>query len=150
MVELPQALLKTDLLEDIPNIAAQALENSERVPALKDVIGEYLIPLVLRNIGCSDAGVDKTAQTTLVHLIQRDYVTQTQAEIKICPSILALTKMESQHQLDVNTGAIMPKMNFSNYRLQKNALPKEETFVDYATRQFGCVPFLFVQVLQPF
>ncbi|CAH1124904.1 unnamed protein product [Ceutorhynchus assimilis] len=102
-----EALLKTDLLEDIPNIAAQALENSERVPALKDVIGEYLIPLVLRNIGCSDAGVDKTAQTTLVQLIQRGYVTQTQAEIKICPSILALTKMESQHQLDVNTGAIM-------------------------------------------
>ncbi|XP_066256538.1 serine/threonine-protein phosphatase 4 regulatory subunit 1-like isoform X4 [Euwallacea similis] len=99
-----EAPLKSELLKVIPDIAAQAIENSQRVEALKDVLGEYLLPLVLRNLGCSDTGYDKIAQATLVQLLQRGYVTRVQAEIKICPSILALTNMENQ--MDVNTSAV--------------------------------------------
>ncbi|XP_066148507.1 serine/threonine-protein phosphatase 4 regulatory subunit 1-like isoform X4 [Euwallacea fornicatus] len=98
------APLKSELLKVIPDIAAQAIENSQRVEALKDVLGEYLLPLVLRNLGCSDTGYHKIAQATLVQLLQRGYVTRVQAEIKICPSILALTSMENQ--MDVNTSAV--------------------------------------------
>lgn len=77
-------------------MAARAVENTPRVEALKDVIGDYLIPLVLKHLGSSDNVLDKKAQDVLIQLLQRGYVSQFQAEVKICPSVLALTKMEGQ------------------------------------------------------
>ncbi|XP_076263074.1 serine/threonine-protein phosphatase 4 regulatory subunit 1-like isoform X2 [Rhynchophorus ferrugineus] len=82
------------LLKNIPEIAAKAIENSDRVPALRDVIGEYLLPLVVRNITGSCRGID-AASYTVLELIKRGFVSRFQAEIKICPSILALTKKEN-------------------------------------------------------
>lgn len=82
------------LLKNIPDIAAKAIENSDRVPALRDVIGEYLLPLVVRNITGSCRGID-AATYTVLELIKRGFVSKFEAEIKICPSILALTKKEN-------------------------------------------------------
>lgn len=87
---------KGDVLDIIPNVAARAVENTPRVEALRDVIGDYLIPLVLKHLGSSDTVLDKKAQDVLVQLLQRGFVSQFQAEVKICPSVLALTKMEGQ------------------------------------------------------
>lgn len=93
--------LQENFLEKIPSIAAEALANSERVAALKDVIGDYLLPVVVRNLGWSETGINLTAKAVLVEMMERGYVTQFQAEVKVCPAILAL-----QNQLEVNTSAI--------------------------------------------
>ncbi|XP_018571086.1 serine/threonine-protein phosphatase 4 regulatory subunit 1 isoform X2 [Anoplophora glabripennis] len=97
-------MLRADLLEQIPHIAAQAMECSTRVSALQDVVSEYLIPLVVRNLGSTDTAVDRAAHATLIRLIEEDYITKQQAEIRVCPSILALSKVESI--ADINTGAV--------------------------------------------
>lgn len=91
-------------------MAARAVENTPRVEALRDVIGDYLIPLVLKHLGSSDTVLDKKAQDVLVQLLQRGFVSQFQAEVKICPSVLALTKMEGQ--VDILPSAVRVSVLF--------------------------------------
>lgn len=104
IIFLADLMLRADLLEQIPHIAAQAVESATRVSALKNVVSEYLIPLVVRNLGSTDTAVDRAAHATLIHLIEEDFITKQQAEIQVCPSILALSKVESI--ADINTGAV--------------------------------------------
>ncbi|KAJ8940759.1 hypothetical protein NQ318_009671 [Aromia moschata] len=99
-----KSMLRADLLEQIPHIAAQAIECSSKVSVLKNIVSEYLIPFVVRNLGSSDTAVDKAAHATLIHLIEQGFITKQQAEIQVCPSILALSKVESV--ADINTGAV--------------------------------------------
>ncbi|CAG9816036.1 unnamed protein product [Phaedon cochleariae] len=99
-----ESMLIADLLEQIPHVAVQAAECSFRVSALKNVVSEYLTPLVVRNLGCNDAAVNKAARDALIQLIEQGYINKQQAEIQVCPSILALSKVETS--LDINTGAI--------------------------------------------
>ncbi|XP_030754090.1 serine/threonine-protein phosphatase 4 regulatory subunit 1-like isoform X2 [Sitophilus oryzae] len=72
-------------LQQTPDIAQKAIENSERVAALKDIIGEYLIPFVVRSFN-----QETCARLALIKLINGGYVSKLEAEIKICPTILAL------------------------------------------------------------
>lgn len=101
-----ESILRADLLEQIPHIAAQAVESSSRVSALKNVVGEYLIPLVVRNLGYSDNAVDKAAHATLIHLVEQGFISKQQAEIQVCPSILALSKVTTAADVQTQTGAI--------------------------------------------
>ncbi|XP_060521123.1 serine/threonine-protein phosphatase 4 regulatory subunit 1-like isoform X3 [Cylas formicarius] len=96
---------KAEVLELIPDVAAQAIESSARVSALKDVVGEYLIPIVVRNLGSCETNVDKAAQTALVQMIKRGHISQLQVEIQVCPAILALSKLDDEQ--DVDTGAVV-------------------------------------------
>jgi hypothetical protein len=97
-------MVRADLLEQIPHMASQALKYSNRVESLKTIISEYLLPLVVRNLGCSDNAVDKAAHATLIHLLEQGLITKPQAEIQVCPAILALSNEEQS--ADINTGAI--------------------------------------------
>ncbi|CAH1106535.1 unnamed protein product [Psylliodes chrysocephalus] len=99
-----EPILRADLLEEIPHIAAQAIECSTRVSAFKNVVSDYLIPLVVRSLGCSENTL--IAHSTLINLIKQGFITKLQAEIQVCPAILALTKLETATAVDVNTGAI--------------------------------------------
>ncbi|KAJ3665913.1 hypothetical protein Zmor_001377 [Zophobas morio] len=105
-----EAMVRADLLEQIPHIASQAVKYSNRVELLKSITSEYLLPLVVRNLGCSENAVDKAAHTTLIHLLEQGLITKPQAEIQVCPAILALSNEEQS--ADINTGAItlMSKM----------------------------------------
>lgn len=96
-----ESILRAELLEQIPHIAAQALECSTRVSAFKNVVGDYLIPLLVRNLGCYENTV---ITSTLIQLIEQGFISKLQAEIQICPTVLALTK--SQTAVDVNITAI--------------------------------------------
>ncbi|CAH1973182.1 unnamed protein product [Acanthoscelides obtectus] len=95
-----ESILRADLLEQIPDLAAAAVESN----VLKDVVSEYLIPLVARSVGLPDNAVDRAAQAALFQLIEAGYVSKFDAEIKICPSILALSNLDSTP--DANTKAI--------------------------------------------
>lgn len=99
-----EATVRSDLLEQIPHMASQALKYSRRVEGLKNIMGEYLLPLVVRNLGYSDNAVDKAAHTTLIHLMEQGLVTKTQAEIQVCPAILALSNEDQT--ADINTAGI--------------------------------------------
>lgn len=85
-------------------MASQAMKHSNRVEALKNVIGEYLLPLVVRNLGMWVDPVDKAARKTLIHLLEQGLITKPQAEIQVCPAILALSHEEEV--TDIITGAI--------------------------------------------
>ncbi|KAJ8922296.1 hypothetical protein NQ315_004236 [Exocentrus adspersus] len=104
LISVPDLMLRVDLLELIPYIAAQAVKCSTRVDALKNVVSEYLIPLVVRNLVSTDTAVDRAAHATLIHLIEKGFITKQQAEIQVCPSILALSKVEASSDI---TGAVM-------------------------------------------
>nr|CAI5850875.1 unnamed protein product [Callosobruchus analis] len=95
--EASKSILRADLLEQIPHIAAAAVESN----VLRDVVSEYLIPLVVRSLGLADNAVDRAAQAALFQLLEAGYVSKFDAEIKICPSILALGNSP-----DTNTRAI--------------------------------------------
>lgn len=76
---------------------------------LQSVVSDILIPLVVRNLGCTDATVDKAAHaahSALVHLIEQGFISKPQIEIQVCPSILALSKGETPDDIYANTGAI--------------------------------------------
>lgn len=64
------------------------------------------MPLVVRNLGCTDTTVDKAAQSALIQLIEQGFISKPQIEIQVCPSILALSKGETPDDINANTGAI--------------------------------------------
>lgn len=73
---------------------------------LQSVVSDILIPLVVRNLGYNDATIDKAAQSALIQLIEQGFISKLQIEIQVCPSILALSKCETQNALHANIGAI--------------------------------------------
>lgn len=97
-------MVRFDLLDQIPHMASEALKYSHRVDALKNITSEYLLPLVVRSLGFSDSAVDKIAHSTLIRLLEQGLITKPQAEIQVCPAILALSNDEQC--TDINTGAI--------------------------------------------
>ncbi|XP_044269885.1 serine/threonine-protein phosphatase 4 regulatory subunit 1-like isoform X2 [Tribolium madens] len=102
--EKDETMVRADLLDQVPHMASQALKYSNRVEVLKNVTGDYLIPLVVRNLGSTENAVDKAAHTTLIHLLEQGLITKPQAEIQVCPAILALSHEEQI--AEINTGAI--------------------------------------------
>lgn len=69
-------------------------------------MSEILIPLVVRNIGANDRAVDRPTQAALVQLIEQGFISKPQIEIQVCPSILALSKGETEQDVNANAGAI--------------------------------------------
>lgn len=89
-------------LESILDAELQdAIRNS-----LQSVVSDVLIPLVVRNLECTDATVDRAAHVALIQLIEQGFISKTQIEIQVCPSILALSKGETADDIKANTGAI--------------------------------------------
>lgn len=69
-------------------------------------MNDILVPLVVRNLGCSDRTVDRAAHAALIQIIEEGFITKPQIEIQVCPSILALSKGETVEDINANTGAI--------------------------------------------
>lgn len=103
-------MVRSDLLEQIPNLAAQAFECSVRLPALNNIISNYLLPLVVRNLGAYDTHICDTAHATLFRLLEKAFITKEQAEKQVCPAILALSKVDSVK--DLNGRVITVSYNF--------------------------------------
>lgn len=97
-------MVRTDLLEQVPTLATQAIECSNRLPALANVVSEHLLPLVVHNLGTSDSQVRTTAHSTLFFLLEQAFVTREQAELQVCPTVLGMSKVENM--MDLNTSAI--------------------------------------------
>ncbi|XP_072393509.1 serine/threonine-protein phosphatase 4 regulatory subunit 1-like isoform X1 [Diabrotica undecimpunctata] len=97
-----ESILRVELLEQIPHIAAQAIACSSEVPAFKNIVSDHIIPFVVRSLGCSENTL--VTHSTLIQLIEQGFISKLQAEIQVCPTILALTKLETT--TDVNTSAI--------------------------------------------
>lgn len=93
-------MVRTDLLEEVPNLVTEALEWSFRLPALNSIVSEYLLPLVVQNLGNTDA-----ARSALFHLLEQELITKQQAEELVCPTILAL--LNTDGLADSNTGIVM-------------------------------------------
>lgn len=96
--------VRTDLLEQIPALAVRITECSPKYPQLATVISQYLIPIIVRNLGKSDGQVRNAAHSALFTLLEQGLLTKEEAEITVCPTILAMSKMESI--IDLNTSAI--------------------------------------------
>lgn len=83
------------MLEQIPNLASQAVDCASRLPILSDIISEHLLPIVVRNLGTPDVQVRDTAHSTLFQLMEQALITREQAEKQVCPAVVALSKVES-------------------------------------------------------
>lgn len=92
------------MLEQIPSLATQAVDCSSRLPCLSDIISEHLLPIVVRNLGAPDIQVRDTAHSTLFQLLEQAFITREQAEKLVCPTVVALSKVESL--TDLNNGII--------------------------------------------
>lgn len=108
------------MLDQIPHIAAQTIECSSKLGDLRNTVCDYLIPLVVRNLGCVDAAVDKAAHAALIQLIEQGFITKQQVEIQVCPSILALSKEDNTIDINASTGAITVSTHFLEL-IYKNA-----------------------------
>jgi len=98
------------VLENLPNLAILSKECAVRVPALANIVADYLLPMVVRNLGTSDNQVRKTAHTTLVNLIEKGLVSKLQSEIQVCPTILALSRNDSLVYHHIDAVVLMSKM----------------------------------------
>lgn len=91
-------------MEQIPSLATQAVDCSSRLPSLSDMVSKHLLPIVVRNLGSADTQVRDTAHSTLFQLLEQAFITREQAEKLVCPTIVALSKVESL--TDLNNGII--------------------------------------------
>lgn len=97
-------VVRTGLLEQIPTLAARVAECSQEYPELKSVITKHLIPVVVKNLGTSDSQVRNAAHSALINLLEQGLLTREEAEDTVCPTVIAMTKVESI--IDLNTSAI--------------------------------------------
>lgn len=58
-------------------------------------MSEYFLPIVVRNLGTDDSFIRKAAETSLFALMEHGLITKMEAEIQVCPTILALSRKES-------------------------------------------------------
>lgn len=82
-------IVTADLLEQVPLIAAKATEHSADCSELKSIVNDYLITLVVKNIDNT-----KSVIPALTQLIEQGFINKTQVEIRICPTILSLSRSE--------------------------------------------------------
>lgn len=83
------------MLKNVRTIAMLSTKYYDKVPALEHVVNDYLLPLTIKNITESDPDIMIAAQTALLGLLEQGSITNFQAEIQVCPTILAATKMSS-------------------------------------------------------
>lgn len=95
LVHDAEVVVRIDALEHIPSLAGMALKCAQKVPALANITSEYLLSMVVNNLGDNDNQVRKHAQRALFTLLEQGLVSKAQAEIQVCPTILALTRKES-------------------------------------------------------
>lgn len=110
LVEGEEIMVCTSMLEQLPNLALLGVQCSERVPILADIVGDYILPLVVRNLGTSKEQVRKSAHQTLFSLMEQGLVTKAQAEIQVCPTILALSRKECLMYYHTDAIALMCKL----------------------------------------
>lgn len=96
--------MRTDLLEQLPALAARIKECALTYPQLKTAITRHLVPIIVRNLGKSDSQVRNAAHSALFSLLEQNLLTREEAELTVCPVILAMSKVESM--IDLNTSAI--------------------------------------------
>lgn len=95
IVLFPDSLVRNDLLEYIPAIASVCNECKSRIPSLTNIVTEYLLPIIVRNIAASDNQVRRRAHSSLISLMELGYVSTHQAEVQVCPTVIALSTMSS-------------------------------------------------------
>ncbi|KRT85871.1 HEAT domain-containing protein [Oryctes borbonicus] len=103
-------IIRKGLIDQIPNLAVLARDCSTRIPALKTVVSEYFLPMVVRNLGTEENLVRKAAETSLFALMEHGLITKMEAEIQVCPTILALSREESATDNHVGAVTLMSKM----------------------------------------
>lgn len=96
--------VRTDLLEQIPTVAGRIAECSHEYPQLKSVITQYFVPIIVRNLDKSDSQVRNAAHSALLSLLRQGLLTKEEAEYTVCPTVIAMTKVENM--IDLNTSAI--------------------------------------------
>ncbi|KAK5642612.1 hypothetical protein RI129_008779 [Pyrocoelia pectoralis] len=99
-----ESMVRTDLLEQIPDIALFAMQYKDRVPKLDSIISEHLLPIVVHNLGDKDNPVRRIAHSSLFFLLEKNLVTRQQAEIQVCPTVLGLSNSDTL--MDYHTGSI--------------------------------------------
>lgn len=99
------------LLYFLESILDAEMQNEIR-SNLRSVVSDVLIPPVMRTIGTNDMEVDRQRQAALVQLIEQNFISKAQIEIQVCPSILALSKGETEEDLNANAGAITVSIYF--------------------------------------
>lgn len=96
--------MRTDLLEQIPTVAARIAQCSQEYPQLKTVTTKHLVPIVVNNLDKSDSQVRNAAHSALLSLLEQKLLTREEAEETVCPTVIAMTKVDSM--IDLNTSAI--------------------------------------------
>lgn len=97
--------MKTDLLGQIPTLAARIAECSQEYPQLKSVITKHLLPIVVKSLGDSDSQVRISAHSALLSLVEQNLLTRREVEENVCPTIIAMTKVDNSI-IDLNTSII--------------------------------------------
>lgn len=92
-------VVKLDILKNVPTIAAFAAKFGEQLPALDGVVSEHLLPMTVHNVSEADADVRRAAHSALLALMEQGYVSNLQAEVQVCPTVLAVSKMNSSECL---------------------------------------------------
>lgn len=103
--------MRTDLLEQIPALAARVTDCSSKYPQLTTVLTQHLVPIIVRNLSKSDSQIRNAAQSALFSLLEQGLLSREEAELTVCPTVLAMSRVESM-TTDLNTSAITVSEKF--------------------------------------
>ncbi|XP_018325374.1 serine/threonine-protein phosphatase 4 regulatory subunit 1 isoform X3 [Agrilus planipennis] len=105
-------LARTELIKQIPNVATTASLCAAQVPCLATVVSNYILPLIVHNLSTAENPVRNATHTALFVLLEQGLISKVQAEIQICPTVLALSQTEN---LMNYTGAVTLMSKMTTY-----------------------------------
>lgn len=85
--------MKFELLKNVCTIGMLSTKLKDNVPEFENIVGEYIIPFTVNNIIDRNIDIMNVAQQALLGLLEHGSITNFQAEIQVCPTVLAATKM---------------------------------------------------------
>uniref|UniRef100_A0A8C4S091 Protein phosphatase 4, regulatory subunit 1 n=1 Tax=Erpetoichthys calabaricus TaxID=27687 RepID=A0A8C4S091_ERPCA len=101
LAEDSEPTVRTELMEQVPQIAIFCQENRPSIPY---AFSKYLLPIVVRYL------VRKTSQAALLVLLEQDLIERCDVETKVCPVLVDLTAPDSNDDVKTEAMAIICKM----------------------------------------
>ncbi|KAB7507718.1 Serine/threonine-protein phosphatase 4 regulatory subunit 1 [Armadillidium nasatum] len=105
-----QPVLRTDLMEQVPQIAFLCHDNPEK---LGGMVSGTLVPMVVNYLTDPSDLVRKTSQAALLVLLEQELVSHKDVEEQVCPVVLDLTESEAIDFFKIEAVAVISYLNIS-------------------------------------
>lgn len=101
-----------DICSRLGSIAIACVEVGVYVPCLRTAAENYVLPLVAKMLGDTDAAVRKSAFTALLQITKQRCVSRQALEIHVCPKVTHYTTQDAVTDYQTSAVTVSQKTNF--------------------------------------